>query len=89
MTSDELNKYHRVQFKLNRKLIQGLVVGDKRRKIVVMRHYGGADWRPFFIPIELLTHVNFHLASKPFMPIYNPIMEGILEEARAGHTDSC
>lgn len=87
MTSDELSKQQRVEFRLAGKLVQGLVVGDKRKRIVVMKDHGGGDWHPFFIPLDLLKHIAFQHAGKPFMPIYNPIMEGILKQAREGKTD--
>jgi hypothetical protein len=87
MTSTELSKLQRVQFRLAGKLVQGLVIGDKRKKVVIMKDHGGGNWHPVFIPLDLLSHINFQLASKLFMPVYNPIMEGILEQARRGETD--
>lgn len=87
MTSDELHKNQRVQFRLAGKLVQGLVIGDKRKRIVVMRRKGEHTWVPLSIPLDLLNHINFRFAGRPFMPIYNPIMEGILERARQGMTD--
>lgn len=87
MTSDELHKLQRVQFTLARQVVQGVVVGDRRKKVVVMRDHGKGDWRPLFIPLHLLQHVDFQYSGRPFMPIYNPIMEQILEQARQGFTD--
>ena len=86
MTSDELHKNQRVQFRLCGRLVQGLVVGDKRKRVVVMRQKDGT-WVPLSIPLDLLNHVNFQFAARPFMPIYNPVMEGILEKTRQGLTD--
>jgi len=86
MTNRELCKGQRVQFLLAGKLVQGIVIGDKRKKVVIMREHGAGDWKPVFIPIGLLDDVVFHRASQLFMPIYNPIMEGILREARNGET---
>lgn len=87
MTSTELSTHHRVQFRLAGKLVQGLVIGNKRKKVVVMQHRGDGDWRPIFIPLDLLTHINFQHAFKLFMPLYNPIMEEILQQAREGKTE--
>lgn len=87
MTYDELNKNSRVQFMLNGKLVQGLIIGDKHKKVVVMQNKGNNNWEPLFIPIHLLEHIEFRHAIKLFMPIYNPIMEGILNKARKGQTD--
>ncbi len=86
MKTHELSKLQRVEFRLAGKLVQGLVVGDKRKRVVVMKDHGG-DWRPIFIPIGLLNHITFRHAYNLFMPVYNPIMEGILKQAREGRTD--
>ncbi len=87
MTSKELCKLQRVQFLLAGKLVQGLVIGDKRKKVVIMKDHGNEGWHPVHIPLDLLDHINFQHVSKLFMPIYNPIMENILEQVRRGEID--
>lgn len=87
MKANELSKLQRVQFVLDKKLVQGLVVGNKRKRVVIMKDHGNGDWRPVFIPIGLLDHINFQHAVKLFMPVYNPIMQNILEQAREGRID--
>lgn len=86
MDITELHKNQRVQFRLAGKLVQGLVVGDKKRKVIIMREKNG-QWEPLAIPTTLLEHVKFETAYKLFMPIYNHTMEDILKQARAGDTD--
>lgn len=88
MTTDELQKGQRVQFRLNGQLVQGVVIGDKEPTLVIMRdaHRCG-DWRPLFIPLHLLDHAKFYHLDKPTMPLYNPIMEDLLRQIRQGDTE--
>lgn len=85
MTSDELTRLLKIEFRLAGKLVQGIVIGRKRKRIAIMTQKDGG-WHPVFIPLNLLDHINFQHAGKLFMPIYNPIMEGLLKKARRGET---
>ncbi len=88
MTNQELHKNQRVQFTLAGKLVQGLVIGDKKKKVVLMHQpKGDPDWRPMFIPVELLNDTNFQQATDLFMPVYNPVMEDLLINVRESLND--